>query len=152
MKRKVVYNDCFGGFCLSSEGLKMLYELKNPGKTVYLYARNKFDCNIFDKVQDRTKDETVDDWKTYCVKNDFGPSVNIKENDEFLENIIYEYDLISERHDPDLVTVVETLGTKRASGTCSKLKVIDIGDSKYHIDEYDGNESVITQLDNNFWK
>lgn len=148
MKRKVVYNACFGGFGLSSEGLKMLYELKNPGKTVYLYARDKLDCNIFDKVQDGTEDN----WKTCCVKNDFGPSVNIKENDEFLENIIYEYDLVSERHDPDLVTVVETLGTKRASGTYSELKVIDIGDSKYHIDEYDGNESVITQLDNNFWK
>ena len=28
----------------------------------------------------------------------------------------------------------------------------DIGDSKYHIDEYDGYESVITKLGDDYWK
>lgn len=53
-----------------------------------------------------------------------------------------EYEV--ERHDPDLVAVVEELGDK-ANGDCAKLRVEDIGSSLYRIDEYDGIETVVTQ-------
>ena len=40
----------------------------------------------------------------------------------------------------------------RASGRLCKMVVTDIGESKYHIDEYDGYESVITELGDDYWK
>lgn len=48
------------------------------------------------------------------------------------------------RHDPDLVKVVETLGSERASGFCARLAIEEIEGNIYQIDEYDGNESVYT--------
>lgn len=46
------------------------------------------------------------------------------------------------RHHPILVQVVEELG-ERASGSCANLKIAEI-EGLYRIDEYDGNESVVT--------
>lgn len=45
-----------------------------------------------------------------------------------------------ERHDPDLVAVVEELGS-RANGMCAKLVVEEVS-GLYRIDEYDGYESI----------
>ena len=49
------------------------------------------------------------------------------------------------RHDPILLQVVEELGD-RASGECAKLAIDEVYGS-YRIDEYDGNESVMTSGD-----
>ena len=57
-----------------------------------------------------------------------------------------------ERHDPDLISIVEELGTEKASGKCARLKVEDIGEEHYHINDYDGYESVITSLGDDYWK
>ena len=57
-----------------------------------------------------------------------------------------------DRTDPDLIGVIEELGTEVASGDCSKLAIADIGESKYHIDEYDGWETVITSLSDDYWQ
>lgn len=46
------------------------------------------------------------------------------------------------RHDPALVKVVETLGTK-ANGYVADLRVKEIEGNKYRIEEYDGMESVV---------
>jgi hypothetical protein len=47
-----------------------------------------------------------------------------------------------ERNDPRLVAAVEKLGD-RASGSCSRLKVVEIPDDiEWEISEYDGLESV----------
>lgn len=48
-----------------------------------------------------------------------------------------------ERHNPLLVECVETLG-KEANGSCARLAVEIIDSNMYRIDEYDGQESVIT--------
>ncbi len=47
------------------------------------------------------------------------------------------------RHDPILVQVVEELGSVRASGKHADLKIEEV-EGKYRIDEYDGNEQVMT--------
>jgi hypothetical protein len=52
------------------------------------------------------------------------------------------------RHDPVLVQVVEELGEK-ASGICAKLAIDEVN-GPYRIDEYDGNESVMTSGDYNW--
>ena len=46
MSRKVVYNDCYGGFGLSPLAVKRYYELKYPDVTLYFYKetyRDDFD-------------------------------------------------------------------------------------------------------------
>ena len=55
----------------------------------------------------------------------------------------YERDI--SRTDPILVQVVEEMGDK-ADGDCAKLRVCELAEgTMYRIDEYDGNESVMTQ-------
>ncbi len=47
-----------------------------------------------------------------------------------------------ERHDPNLIKVVEEMG-KEANGSCANLKIIEIPDGlDYVIEEYDGKEWV----------
>lgn len=57
----------------------------------------------------------------------------------------------NDRKDPILIQVIETLGSK-ANGSCAELAIATInkGD-KYRIDEYDGNESVMT-VDDYHWE
>jgi len=56
-----------------------------------------------------------------------------------------------DRSDPVLIEVIETLGEK-ASGSCSCLAIEDVpSGTAYRIDEYDGNESVMTNDDYD-WK
>lgn len=51
------------------------------------------------------------------------------------------------RADPILAKVVEILGEK-ANGDYAKLKIAEVPEgSRYRIDEYDGNESVMTPED-----
>jgi hypothetical protein len=49
------------------------------------------------------------------------------------------------RTDPLLIQVIEELG-EEANGVCANLQIRDLPPgTKYRIDEYDGNESVVTQ-------
>ena len=55
---------------------------------------------------------------------------------------IYERDFCIDRADPDLIAVIEQLGTE-ADGFCSKLRIIDIPDDvEWEIEDYDGYESI----------
>jgi hypothetical protein len=72
---------------------------------------------------------------------------------ELTDNINNEdfdvYDI--ERTDPALVQVVEELG-KKANGLSANLFITQLPTgTKYHIDEYDGLESVMT-IDSYDWK
>ena len=56
------------------------------------------------------------------------------------------------RHDPNLIKVVEELGSDAASGFCANLKIVTIEENKYYIKEYDGLEEVITpNLNDDHW-
>ena len=48
------------------------------------------------------------------------------------------------RADPALVSVVETLGSEKASGEYAELKVVEIPDGveDWYITDYDGNETI----------
>jgi hypothetical protein len=54
-----------------------------------------------------------------------------------------------ERDDPKLVEVVETLGSKEASGPYALLKVVELPDNTtdYDVHEYDGYESLVYVVD-----
>ena len=50
---------------------------------------------------------------------------------------------LSCRTDPEVIAVIEKLGSEKASGFCARLKVIEIPDGiEWEIDEYDGLETV----------
>ena len=49
-----------------------------------------------------------------------------------------------ERHNPDLIKCVKTLGSEAASGSCSRLKIVKIEGNKYRVQEYDGAEWIET--------
>jgi hypothetical protein len=140
---KVVINACFGGFGLSAAGVIKFNELK--GRTVA----------FFESVKGRNYDT-----RGYVrVPNDEAAAANPRQlgfiytllgvpddvNDLSLkafEKFEYFSDHDIERHDPDLVKVVEELGD-RADGTCAKLRVVDVPDGiEYEVEEYDGNEHI----------
>lgn len=57
------------------------------------------------------------------------------------------YDI--ERHDPDLVRCVETLGRK-ANGGLAELEVKELKGNRYRIDNYDGWAAVIEPEDEEY--
>ena len=62
-----------------------------------------------------------------------------------------DFDLENNRTDPVLVQVIEELG-RRANGFAADLRIAELKTGTlYRIDEYDGNESVMTQNDYD-WK
>ena len=54
-----------------------------------------------------------------------------------------------ERHDPDLVRCVETLGYG-ANGRCAELVVRELKGNRYRITEYDGSEEVYEPEDEEY--
>ena len=54
-----------------------------------------------------------------------------------------------QRHDPDLVRCVETLGDA-ADGHCANLLVRELKGNRYRIDEYDGREIVYEPDDEDY--
>lgn len=80
--------------------------------------------------------------KTLYVKNDGCLDFYYTSPDMTKESYFYDRDI--KRDDPDLVAIVKELGEK-ANGSCASLYVIKIPDkipNGWHIDEYDGLESI----------
>ena len=145
MNRKVVINSCYGGFSLSNLARQTYYKLKNPGKKLYFY-KVKSVGKEYKKMSDEEAYKNNNDLFVTVFTEDLGDSFSITKNtpselyDKFHNSYWWDHDI--SRHDEDLVKVVETLGSEKASGSCAKLEVVDIGDSMYRINEYDGYESI----------
>lgn len=126
---KVIINKCFGGFSLSHEAMLLYFKKKNievfPYKTSedYVFKNDYIRC-----------EEGSDPWLVFYSKKDLG------DNPEAFGEWFYDGEL--ERHDPDLVAVVEELGEK-ANGSCSELVVVSIPNVAYEIEDYDGLESIV---------
>lgn len=116
MKHKVVYNDCYGGYSLSDKAIEWLSE-HGSERTKKFIAQKRLEAN----------EKTIND----------------------SSKIFYVMDAVEsflQRHDPDLVAVVEALG-KEVNGTFSDLAIGEIDGDKYYIEEYDGREDIITPDD-----
>lgn len=116
MRHKVVYNNDFGGYALSDKAINWLSE-HGSDRTKKFIAKKRIEANNR-TINDSTKIFYVMD----AVRN-------------FLE-----------RHDPDLVAVVEALG-KEVNDTFFSLAIEEIEVDMYSIDEYDGKETIITPDD-----
>ena len=129
---KIVLNKCYGGFGLSPIAIKGYLKLK--GKDCFFYQKD-YKTGMLNRV-------SVEVATTYDISltKDYGEQ--IKEDwKSFDADYFYCNDI--ERTDLDLIKVVETLGESISSGSCAKLKVVEIPDDiEYEIDEYDGIESI----------
>ena len=132
---KVVYNACYGGFGLSKEACQRYWDIKGQqvwiedvqwGVTVWLVA-----------PEDRIPSKEGDAF--YSMSMDERVAYNRAHSEQTW------YDRNVDRHDPVLVQVVEELG-KKANGDFANLQIDEVH-GPYRIDEYDGNESVMTSGD-----
>lgn len=134
MTKKVVINKCYGGFGLSLTAKERLHELKALPK-LFHYSLDYRD-RLYKKIG-ADKEELF----TMSIIKDYGDSFH--ENDFTSLKIRDHYpDFDYERHDEDLVKVVEELGLL-ANTRYSDLKIVEIPkDVEYQIEEYDGIEWV----------
>jgi len=134
-KTKVVYNACYGGFGLSKEACQRYWDI--IGQQVWIEdSRWGFTVWLVPPSERREQKE----WSSMTMDE------RVAYNRAHSEQTWY-YNNVS-RHDPVLVQVVEELGEK-ASGMCAKLAIDEVN-GPYRIDEYDGNESVMTSGDYNW--
>lgn len=145
MNQKIVINVCFGGFGLSDKAFERLIEL---GMKVTRYKS--------DHRYEDPKAEIVDMNDTSLLKSagksHFGKKYSFTHYDTYKDGSegdgLYGYGS-GLRTDPRLIQVVKELG-EDANGDCAKLKIVEVPDDiHWHIEEYDGNESV--HEDHQFW-
>ena len=129
---KVVYNNCYGGFGLSSRAVMRYAEIK--GFKLYPYV-SVFKAGKKTTYNPATEKE-LDDRDQYHIHFFRSPDPD----DQTKGNYFSSYNI--PRNDPALVQVVEEMGDK-ANGICAQLAIEElIQGTMYRISEYDGNESV----------
>lgn len=130
---KIVINKCYGGFGISLKAIERLAELQ--GKKAYHFKKNYSKDKIkYEKIEN-------DENNTFCT------SFSVPNPNDFKEKELWDnYYLTSnpeDRTDKLLIQVIEELGEEVSSGKFAKLKIMEIPDDiEYHIDEYDGIESI----------
>jgi hypothetical protein len=136
--RKIVINDCYGGFGLSHEAVMRYLEL--AGEDVWPEEPEKF-ANLIGPTYWLVAPDTPrvpaqpDDWHSMTLQ------------ERAAHNAAYACQVFTPREiardDPYLVQVVEELGSKAVSGSHASLKVITIpADVEWQIEEYDGAEWI----------
>lgn len=112
---KVAINRCYGGFGISNKAFEKLLERKGIA---------------YDKVEAKFK-LRGDDYD-YYKEGHIGDS----------EYYISDYEMCSDRSDPDLIAVIEEMG-EASWGGFAEISIVNIPDDvKWHIHEYDGMEYV----------
>ena len=147
---KIVLNGCYGGFGLSYEAMVLYWHARC--RDIYFYK----DISNYDDYTKVHKYERIsladiqrsrNTWSgfIYCTTKDQGEYL-----DHFPEDVVSDGNI--DRTDPILISVVETMGSKAASGRFAQLEIHEIPNgTQYKIDEYDGLEELITKDDDD-WK
>lgn len=135
---KIVYNACFGGFGLSEKAVLRYCEIKGlpcfpegdrPWTRTYWLV----------PTEERTGILAENGWRSASQEARVASNKRYRELTLGVSNI--------PRHDPVLAQVVEELGAE-ANGPFANLQIEELeSGALYRIDEYDGNESVMTNSD-----
>lgn len=119
---KIAYNGCFGGFILSDEAMLRYAELKG----IQVYPEDSGYGTALYWTEPPTGGVTDNNRKLLSCRD-------------------------MDRDDPILIQTIEELGNK-ANGMCAELRIAEVQPgTAYRIDEYDGNESVMT-INDYEWK
>lgn len=141
--KKVVYNDCYGGYGLSPKAIKRYLELARPEVTSAFY-KEEWNAGFGSSYIKVDPEIVSSDYCVICLLKDYGDRHDSKSlfDPPFYDPQDY-FDYYSiKRSDPYLVQVVEELG-REANGHCADLKIAEVN-GKYRICEYDGAEWVET--------
>jgi hypothetical protein len=132
---KVVYNNCYGGFGLSKEACQRYWDIK--GQQVWIEQDTQFISSDMFTVWLTPPGERPNKHKNfYSMTMD----ERVAYNEAYSKQTWYYMNV--SRHDSTLIQVVEELG-KKANGNHADLQIEEV-DGIYKIDEYDGNETVVT--------
>lgn len=131
---KIAINIKHGGFGLSPKALATY--MKAKGKSCFFFQGELIDSEYVYTPIDIERDEVSYFYTPFTVSN---PNDYIKTKNN--ENIyINEWEI--PRNDPDLISVIEQMGSN-ANGRCAELKIVEIPDDvDWIIQEYDGLEWV----------
>ena len=107
-----------------------------------MYDYKRIDSYEFDEFGNFNNAD-ISGWNTYITTCDLGELVKY----EKIKNSTRKYLLTAQqevdREDVNLINMIEKLGSKRCSGDCANLKIVEIPkDVEYEIQDYDGSESV----------
>lgn len=128
---KVVINTCFGGFSLSHAAMLRYFELK--GWPCYVENAGSFSATYW-KVPPEERPVRPKPWSAAPIED------RQRYNEAYERSAVYDGDIT--RNDPDLVRVVDELGSA-AGGSYAELEVVEIPDGvEWYIEEYDGNEHI----------
>lgn len=142
---KIVLNQCFGGFSLSNEGMEYFLKQhieKGNYSNYEIYSFKVYSSSNYYLIKKSYIDKFLKD--THGMEDKdilyYISSLSPKEK----SNYIIIDNFFIKRDDPFLVSTIETLGSKRSSGDCSKLEVEEIDfDIHDYIRENDGHEEFI---------
>jgi hypothetical protein len=144
-KMKVILNKCYGGYTLSHDAKMELLKVKHTGAYPYVCSSNYDGKTITLLDMPYNSENATYGLDIVYMEGPIEETPCVMHEDDFMQEAKTANDIFSstERDDPDLVAVVERLG-ERASGSCSKLVVVDIDDDiqDYEISEYDGFETL----------
>lgn len=132
--KKIMYNDCFGGFGISGFA-KIEYAKRILNKPFKVYR------SVFDMDKELTEAEIAE-----LSENPNLHSIHIIKNDgEEFKFPNWWWDQ-SSRRDPILLSLLEEYGSEKISSTCSRIAIEEIDENDYYriIEECDGVESVST--------
>lgn len=128
--KKIVINNCWGGFGLSYEATMEFAKLKGETINGYCQKNYKGDYLKYDSFRDNGQ----------LIHYAYSDKVSLSHkeiNDKYFKSISFV-----ERDDVDLVKVIEMLGND-ANGHHAELKIVEIPDDIcWTIKDYDGMESV----------
>lgn len=130
---KIVINSCFGGFGLSEKAMRAYFAKKgrNVFKSVDGLSTTYFDAPV-------PKEFELPEGELFMRR---GHPEYERYHSWYEDHVLSDRDI--PRDDPDLVAVVEELGSDVASDAYGRLVVVDIPDGvQWQIEEYDGNEYV----------
>lgn len=130
---KIVINNCFGGFGLSEKAMRAYFAKK--GRNVFK-SGDGLSTTYFDAPV--PKEFELPEGELFMRR---GHPEYERYRSWYEEHVLSDRDI--PRDDPDLVAVVEELGSDVASDAYGRLVVVDIPDGvQWQIEEYDGSEHV----------